>query len=61
MTPHQSAETGMACGICGPWERHAHPGTCAYCEHVGLVKPEPFGHEPACRRCWEQICYGEGE
>lgn len=60
--PDQIADYGREpCGICGPWERHADDGECRYCGHVGKVKREPFGGEDACRKCWEQICYGEGE
>lgn len=39
----------------------ADQGRCHYCGVGALVFPEPFGHEDACRPCWEQIVYGEGE
>lgn len=32
---------------------------CAYCGTRAATKAEPFGDKPACRECWEQICYGE--
>jgi hypothetical protein len=39
----------------------AEPGECKYCGARAPVFPEPFGQRDACRPCWEQICYGEGE
>lgn len=42
------------------WGRHAEIGVCEYCrEEDVLVKVEPFGQQPACKPCWEQIVYGE--
>jgi hypothetical protein len=43
------------------WSRHADPGECDYCGEHTNVMLEPFGSKPACRSCWELICYGEGE
>ena len=34
-------------------------GECTYCGETHPLRIEPFGQKPACRRCWEQICYGE--
>lgn len=41
------------------WKRHAVMGVCEYCGDMDLVMDEPFGQKPACRTCWEKICYGE--
>lgn len=40
------------------WESNAVPGTCHYCGKARAVRPEPFGHELACRDDWEAIVYG---
>jgi hypothetical protein len=39
----------------------AEQGVCTYCGEVAPVFPEPFGHQDACRPCWESICYGEDD
>jgi hypothetical protein len=40
----------------------AEPGDCDYCgARDVLVFEEPFGNKPACRPCWEQICFGDDE
>jgi hypothetical protein len=36
-------------------------GQCHYCGRDTHLRIEPFGRQPACRACWEQICYGENE
>ena len=39
----------------------AEDGECEYCGEYARVFPEPFGQQPACQPCWEQIVYGEDE
>lgn len=34
-------------------------GACHYCGDHRPLRTEPFGQVPACRTCWEQICFGE--
>lgn len=40
---------------------YAEPGECEYCGAQADVFEEPFGGKPACRPCWNLICFGEGE
>ncbi len=43
------------------WEAFAYKGHCQSCGVEGLVRIEPFGGQHHCQRCWEMVCYGEGE
>jgi len=40
-------------------EQSIGPDECHYCGEEKPLRIEPFGGKPACKRCWEQICYGE--
>lgn len=50
----------MSCDGQFGWS-YAEEGVCHYCGETALVFPEPFGDQDACRPCWNQIVFGEGE
>lgn len=41
------------------FRRFSGPGQCMYCGKVAMCRPDPFGQQPACKECWDQIIGGD--